>query len=101
MTRAMAIEFTKIAAQLDVVEAQVSKYMEDYGTDGYCTAVNFKRFFVDACIQGKDYTVRQNLKHLGYSHSLIKSVEDTDPENILQMRKSREHMPRYMIAKNE
>lgn len=79
------MEFTKIAAQLDLVETQVNKFMEDYDPTnaGYITVENFKVFFVDACVNGKDYTVRQNLKHLGYSHSLIKSVDDRDPENYL------------------
>jgi hypothetical protein len=59
--------------------------MEDYDQNnkGYITAESFKLFFIDACVNGKDYTVRQNLKHLGYSNGLVKSVVDTDPENVL------------------
>ena len=68
------IEFTR-ACTGEVVSLQdqrVTKFLQKYDING-SGQVNFEQFqlfFVDACVEGQDLTLRQNLGRLGYSPSL-------------------------------
>ena len=108
MTKEQCVEFTRIAtketaARSSEADPKVVQFFADYDREGngYITADSFKQFFVDACVNGKDMTVRENLRRLGYSQDLRKMVSDGEPENLLQVRASMLDMPRYKIATNE
>lgn len=44
--------------------------------------------------------MRQNLCSKGYRLDLKKSANDGDEDDIMQLRKTKEDMPRYKIANN-
>jgi hypothetical protein len=62
---------------------------------------NFEQFIINQCLNSKDDELRAGLKNLGYAQDLSKLPKDGDPDNILQLRKSKHEMPRYKVASNE
>ena len=62
---------------------------------------NFQQFIINQCLNSKDDELRVGLKNLGYAQDLSKLPIDGNPDNILQIRKSKHEMPRYKVASNE
>ena len=42
--------------------------------------------------------MRNNLRKLGYNNDLSRAPKDGEDENVLQLRKGFEAMPRYKVA---
>lgn len=99
------IEFTRnVTGEMSgPQDPRVVRFMNTYDHDknGKIKYEYFSQFFIDACVIGKDDTLRSNLRHLGYAQNLSKLQRDGDHDNILQVRKSKEDLPRYKIAKNK
>lgn len=102
---AKGIEYTKTCTGEDSNEEdpRVARFFSKYGIEGTneVTREAFEQFFVDACLSDKDETLRDNLRRLGYAQDLSKIPVDGDPDQVMQLRKDKEEMPRYKIAKNE
>ena len=62
---------------------------------------NFEQFIINQCLNSQDDELRVGLKNLGYAQDLSKLPVDGDPDNILQLRKTKQDMPRYKVASNE
>ena len=60
-----------------------------------------RRFCINSCIIGKEDSLRANFRLLGYAQDLRRLPRDGEPDNILQIRRSKEDMPRYKCALNE
>jgi len=105
MTKEMCVEFTKkctgeISSPDD---PRVTNFLAKYDPDrtGSVSRTQLQRFFVDSCLCGKDDTLRENLRRLGYAPDLSKLPVPGDPDSILQARAGKEEMPRYKVAMDE
>lgn len=108
MTKELCVEFTsKVTEQKSSLDdPRVTDLMQQYcvdkdaeeklvGLDG------LKRFCINACLAGREDSLRGNFRRLGYAQDLRRLPRDGEPDNILQPRRSKEDMPRYKIALNE
>lgn len=108
MTKELCVEFTsKVTEQRSSVDdPRVAELMEQYCVDKNAeeklvALEGLKRFCINACLAGKEDSLRCNFRRLGYAQDLRRLPRDGEPDNILQQRKSKEDMPRYKIALNE
>lgn len=62
---------------------------------------SLERFILDMAVRGEDLQLRMGLKEMGYAKNLMRLPRDGDPDDVCQLRPSKEQMPRYMIANNE
>ena len=61
----------------------------------------YHRFCREAICFGKEDRLRNNLRKLGYFNDLSRAPKDGEDENILQLRKCLEDMPRYKVAQKD
>lgn len=108
MTKALCVEFTaKVTdGRSSADDPRVTDLMDKYCTDKEAEEKlvgldGLKRFCVDACVGGKEESLRGNFRRLGYSRDLRRLPRDGEPENIEQPRRGKEEMPRYKVALNE
>ena len=105
ITKSTSSEFTKAAlgASTSTNGKIVTKFFEDWVWEGEkgIPYAKFQKFFVETCQAGQDDALRFALRNLGYGPNLKALAKDGEPDNILQVRKSIEEMPRFKITKNE
>lgn len=105
MTLETCVEFTRACtgSTSSPDDPRVTQFLRAYDVSG-AGAVSLgqlERFFIDACVDGQDLTLRQNFGRLGYSPSLQRLPQDGDAADILQTRSGLEQMPRYKVAENQ
>lgn len=108
MTKELCVAFTEKVTdnRSSVDDRRVTELMDQYCIDKNAeeklVAVDgLKRFCINACLAGKEDSLRGNFRRLGYAQDLRRLPRDGEPENIEQLRASKEDMPRYKITLNE
>lgn len=108
MTQELCIEFThkvtKSTSSIDdprVIEILKKFSVDSNAAEKMIDLNGLKRFCINSCTMGKEETLRNNFRTLGYAQDLKRFPKDGEPDNILQLRKSKEEMPRYKVALNE
>ena len=71
MTKETCVEFTKrCTGEMSYdYDPRVVIFMNKYDPEkeGSVSFAHFPQFFVDACVSGRDDTLRENLRKLGYA----------------------------------
>ena len=52
-------------------------------------------------MQGREDKLRENFKKLGYSQDLKHFPKDGEDDDVMQVRSTKEKMPRYKMSSNE
>lgn len=108
MTQELCIEFaSRVTKQKSsIYDPRVVDLLEKYSIDNKAEYKlidlnGLKRFCINSCLIGKEDSLRGNFRVLGYAQDLKRLPRDGEHENILQIRKSKEDMPRYKVSQNE